>query len=209
MEAKTITALARTDLARVVSRRARFPPPHPSVHASSSGRKRIGGKAFSIGWCPVLLRSPRRRHGTGSGHLSSRDSPGVSRQDRIACRITPARARRRRLYAGTGGARVFSRGHPLFERAHHDQMEMDAGGAVARSKVFIINEKFGLDFLWLDRGRTGGNLAEFSRVRMWPQRVRPGGSPCGAFSAGCFPFSLAYLLLFAAIVHTKRRIRTS
>ena len=72
-----------------------------------------------------------------------------------------------------------------------------------RSKVFIINE-FG-DFFWLDRGHLS-NLAEFTRVRMGLS-----GSAVVPFLVRLllFPFSLAYLLLFAAVVHTKRRIRIS
>ena len=68
-----------------------------------------------------------------------------------------------------------------------------------RSKVFVINE-FG-DFFWLDRGHLS-NVAEFARVRMGLS-----GSAVVPFLARLllFPFSLAYLLLFAAVVHTKRR----
>ena len=56
------------------------------------------------------------------------------------------------------------------------------------------------------------------RLRTWPQppafvRVRLGLSGSATTPALVrlllFPFSLAYLLLFAAIVHTRRRIRIS
>jgi hypothetical protein len=71
------------------------------------------------------------------------------------------------------------------------------------AKVFVINEFAG--FLWLDWGQSR-NLAAFARVRL-------GLSGAAATPAIgrllLFPFSLVYLLLFAAIVHTKRRIRTS
>ena len=71
------------------------------------------------------------------------------------------------------------------------------------AKVFVINEFAG--FLWLDWGQTR-NLAAFARVRL-------GLSGAAATPAVArlllFPFALLYLLLFAAIVHTKRRIRIS
>ncbi len=72
-----------------------------------------------------------------------------------------------------------------------------------RAKVFVINEYAG--FLLVDWGQTR-NLAHFARVRL-------GLSGAAATPAVMrfllVPFSLLYLLLFAAIVHTKRRIRIS
>ena len=72
-----------------------------------------------------------------------------------------------------------------------------------RSKIFIINEFAG--FVWLDWGQWR-NLANFARVRLGL-----GGSAALPTLARLllFPFSLAYLLLFAAVVHTRRRIRIS
>ena len=76
------------------------------------------------------------------------------------------------------------------------------------AKVFVINEFAG--FLWLDWGQAR-NLAAFARVRL-------GLSGAAALPAIVrlllLPFTLVYLLLFAAIVHTrrvhnKRRIRIS
>jgi hypothetical protein len=71
------------------------------------------------------------------------------------------------------------------------------------AKVFVINEFAG--FLWLDWGQAR-NLATFARAR-W------GLSGAAATPAIVrlllLPFALLYLLLFAAIVHTKRRIRIS
>ena len=71
------------------------------------------------------------------------------------------------------------------------------------AKVFVINEFAG--FLYLDWGQMR-NLAAFARVRL-------GLSGAAATPAigrlMLFPFALLYLLLFAAIVHTKRRIRIS
>jgi hypothetical protein len=71
-----------------------------------------------------------------------------------------------------------------------------------RSKVFIVNEN--ADFLWLDWAH-GGHIARLARVRAG----LTGSSVIPAVARVlCFPFSLAYLLLFAAVVHTRRRIRT-
>ncbi len=71
------------------------------------------------------------------------------------------------------------------------------------AKVFVVNEFAG--FLYLDWGNVR-NLAVFARVRL-------GLSGAAATPAVVrlllFPFALLYLLLFAAIVHTKRRIRIS
>ena len=70
------------------------------------------------------------------------------------------------------------------------------------AKVFVINEFAG--FLYLDWGHLR-NLAAFARVRL-------GLTGMAAIPAMVrlllFPFALAYLLLFTAVVHTKRRIRT-
>jgi hypothetical protein len=70
------------------------------------------------------------------------------------------------------------------------------------AKVFVINEFAG--FLWLDWGQMR-NLAAFARVRL-------GLSGAAATPAVArlllLPFAFLYLLLFAAMVHTKRRIRT-
>jgi hypothetical protein len=71
------------------------------------------------------------------------------------------------------------------------------------AKVFVINEFAG--FLYVDWGQVR-NLTAFARVRM-------GLSGAAATPAMLrllmFPIALLYLLLFAAIVHTKRRIRIS
>ena len=71
------------------------------------------------------------------------------------------------------------------------------------AKVFIINEFAG--FLWLDWGQTR-NLARFARVRMG---LSGAAATPAVMRLLMFPLALAYLLLFAAIVHTKRRIRIS
>ena len=71
-----------------------------------------------------------------------------------------------------------------------------------RSKVFVINEN--ADFLWLDWGHTL-HITRLARVRLG----LTGASVIPAIARVLFwPVTLAYLLLFAAVVHTKRRIRT-
>jgi len=72
-----------------------------------------------------------------------------------------------------------------------------------RAKIFVINEFAG--FLFLDRGHWR-NIAEFLRVRLGLS----GSAVAPALGRLLlFPFSLVFLLLFAAVVHTKRRIRIS
>jgi hypothetical protein len=72
-----------------------------------------------------------------------------------------------------------------------------------RSKVFVVNEF--ADVLWLDWGHRR-NIAEFMRVRMGFSGSAVVPSLARLF---LFPLALAYLLLFAAVVHTRRRIRIS
>jgi hypothetical protein len=71
------------------------------------------------------------------------------------------------------------------------------------AKVFVVNEYAG--FVFLDWGHVP-SLAAFARARL-------GLSGAAAAPAVArlllFPFALLYLLLFAVIVHTKRRIRIS
>ena len=71
------------------------------------------------------------------------------------------------------------------------------------AKVFVINEFAG--FLYLDWGHVR-NLAAFARVRLGLSGAAATPAVLRLF---LFPFALLYLLLFAAIVHTKRRIRIS
>jgi hypothetical protein len=70
------------------------------------------------------------------------------------------------------------------------------------AKVFVINEFAG--FLYLDWGQLR-NLAAFARVRLG---LRGAAAIPAVLRLLLFPFAFVYLLLFAAIVHTKRRIRT-
>ena len=71
------------------------------------------------------------------------------------------------------------------------------------AKLFVINEFAG--FLFVDYGHWP-NILEFLRVRLGLS----GSAIAPALGRVLlFPFSLAFLLLFAAVVHTRRRIRLS
>ena len=71
------------------------------------------------------------------------------------------------------------------------------------AKVFVINEFAG--FLWLDWGQAR-NLAGFARVRLG---LSGSAAAPAVVRLLLLPFAVLYLLLFAAMVHTKRRIRIS
>jgi hypothetical protein len=71
------------------------------------------------------------------------------------------------------------------------------------AKVLVINEN--ADSLWLD-GANWRSIARMGRIRLGLTGSAAGPTLLRVF---VWPFSLAYLLLFAAVVHTKRRIRTS
>ena len=70
------------------------------------------------------------------------------------------------------------------------------------AKVFILNENG--DYFWLDRGH-------WSAIRHFVL-FRAGLSGAGAVRTIArliaFPFALAYLMLFAATVHLRRKLRT-
>jgi hypothetical protein len=70
------------------------------------------------------------------------------------------------------------------------------------SKIWIVNEN--ADAFWIDYGHRA-NIARFVRARL-------GLSGAAAIPALArvlfFPISLAYLLLFAAAVHFRRKLRT-
>lgn len=71
------------------------------------------------------------------------------------------------------------------------------------AKVFVINEFAG--FLWLDWGQAR-NLAGFARVRLG---LSGSAAAPAVVRLLLLPLAVLYLLLFAAMVHTKRRIRIS
>ena len=72
-----------------------------------------------------------------------------------------------------------------------------------RSKLFLINEN--ADFFWFDRGHID---------LIWQTvLLRSGMAGAGAVRTlarvAAFPFTLAYLLLYASVVHARRAIRLS
>jgi hypothetical protein len=71
-----------------------------------------------------------------------------------------------------------------------------------RAKVLVINEN--ADTLWLDRGHWR-HIARMARIRLGLTGASLSPSVLRVL---WLPFSVAFLLLFAAVVHTKRRIRT-
>jgi hypothetical protein len=69
------------------------------------------------------------------------------------------------------------------------------------AKVFIINENG--DYFWLDRGHLG-TLREFVLDR---SGLAGAGAVRTLARLLSFPFTLAYLLLYATVVHTRRSLR--
>ena len=69
------------------------------------------------------------------------------------------------------------------------------------AKVFVINENG--DYFWLDRGHLGP-LREFVLYR---SGLAGAGAVRTLAQIVSFPFTLAYLLLYATVVHTRRVLR--
>jgi len=69
------------------------------------------------------------------------------------------------------------------------------------AKVFVINENG--DYFWLDRGHLGP-LREFVLYR---SGLAGAGAVRTLVRLLSFPFTLAYLLLYATVVHTRRALR--
>jgi hypothetical protein len=69
------------------------------------------------------------------------------------------------------------------------------------AKIFIINENG--DYFWLDRGHLS-TLREFVLLRSGLAGAGAVRTLARIFS---FPFTFAYLLLYATIVHTRRALR--
>lgn len=69
------------------------------------------------------------------------------------------------------------------------------------AKIFIVNEN--ADYFWLDRGSW--------RILIQVAKVRTGLTGAGAARTLArlllFPLAFAYLLLYAAIIHSRRRLR--
>jgi hypothetical protein len=70
-----------------------------------------------------------------------------------------------------------------------------------RAKFLIVNEN--ADFFWLDRGNAGTTL-QFLLTRMG---LRDPFAARTLARLSVFPFTFAYLLLFAARVHIRRALR--
>lgn len=74
--------------------------------------------------------------------------------------------------------------------------------AKLKSKVFVLNEN--CDYFWIDYSHTG-TMTHFALFRM-------GLTGASAISTIArllaFPFMLAYLILYAGFVHTRRKLRT-
>ncbi len=66
------------------------------------------------------------------------------------------------------------------------------------AKVFLINENG--DYFWLDRG----HLDLLRQILLLRSGLAGAGAVRTLASVLCFPFALAYLLLYAAAVHVRR-----
>ena len=113
----------------------------------------------------------------------------------------PGGAARRRLFAELAG-----RGYTVTGILCSNEPIMTkwkwALAARLRAKVLVINEN--ADAMWLDWGHSR-HIAGLVRVRLG----LTGASVIPAAARVLlWPLTLAYLLLFAAVVHTRRRIRT-
>jgi hypothetical protein len=69
------------------------------------------------------------------------------------------------------------------------------------AKVFLINENG--DFFWLD----WGNWRHIKRFIAYRAGLSGAGAVRSLGRAILFPFTLLYLLLYASVVHTRRRLR--
>lgn len=70
------------------------------------------------------------------------------------------------------------------------------------AKVFILNENG--DYFWLDRS----NLAIVRHFILYRAGLTGAGAVNTLVRMALFPFTLAYLLLYAATAHLSRRVRT-
>ena len=70
------------------------------------------------------------------------------------------------------------------------------------AKIFIINENG--DYFWLDRG----HLAGIRRFILFRAGLTGTGAVRAIARLVLFPFTLLYLILYAATVHLRRKLRT-
>jgi hypothetical protein len=69
-------------------------------------------------------------------------------------------------------------------------------------KVFVVNENG--DYFWLDRG----HLANIRYFILYRAGLTGSGAVRTLARVVLFPFSLLYLILYAAVVHLRRSLRT-
>ncbi len=69
------------------------------------------------------------------------------------------------------------------------------------AKTFVINENG--DYFWLDRAHTG-IIVQFARIRAG---LAGTGAVRTVADLMLFPFTLAFLILYATIVHSRRKLR--
>lgn len=119
-------------------------------------------------------------------------------------RVTEYRGRegRRRLYGALAANRyallgIVCSGEPLMTKWKWSlALRIPA-------KLFVINENG--DYFWLDRGHLGP-LREFVLYR---SGLAGAGAVRTLARLLSFPFTLAYLLLYASVVHARRSLRRS
>jgi hypothetical protein len=112
----------------------------------------------------------------------------------------PGRAARRRLYrelraTGYSLTGILCSGEPIMTKWKW------ALAAQVPAKVFIINEN--ADFFWLDYGQRH-NIARFALAR---SGLAGTGAVRTAARLAAIPFTFVFLVLYAAVVHTRRAIR--
>jgi len=71
-----------------------------------------------------------------------------------------------------------------------------------RGKVFILNENG--DYFWLDRG----HLSNVRHFILFRAGLTGAGAVRTLARLALFPFTLLYLILYAATIHFRRRLRT-
>jgi len=113
----------------------------------------------------------------------------------------PGRANRKRLYRELRANRytvmgILCSGEPIMTKWKW------ALALRLPAKVFVLNENG--DYFWLDRGR----LSEIWQFVLFRAGLAGAGAVRTLARLAAFPFSLLYLLLYAAAVHLRRKART-